>query len=351
MKPKTLVLFAVAAGCGLLALLGFQAMQGAQPKAEVETVKVLVVTTPIEAGQALNEDNVRFRAVPVDSVPKDAVLSDAQYLDRSALIPMMAGDTVSMSKLTEPGVSGTSTRIPKGWRVYTISANDSITASGMLHAGDRVDVLVTYKARTAKGTVSKTKALLEYVEVFATDDRTNTRAADAEAAKAKNVSLLLTPDQVNYMILAKSKGMLELSWRHRMDDQLVQAGEVDEALLEELQGTVGLYDDRPLYEMGSEGEFAAYEPETASVPEPASTPAAFLNSVAEPVAPPTPAPPVVAAQPGWTVQVFNGNQPEVQQFAITEATEVTPSVDPNWVSTGLKSLFGSGTTPTPTVVN
>ena len=352
MKPKTLLMFVVAGACGLLALLGFQSMQGSQTAPKIETAKVLVVTAEIGAGQALTADNVKFKQLPVSNLPADPVLTEEQYAERSALIPMMPGDTVSMSKLTEKGVSGSSASIPKGWRVYTIAANDSITNSGMLHAGDRVDVLITYKARAAKGngTIEKTKTLLEYVEVFATDDRTASRA-DGEAARTKNVSLLLTPEQVNFVILAMSKGKLDLAWRHRMDDELVQVDEVDGALLDELSGTVGMYEDRPLYEMAAKEELPAYEarrPVDPNAPEEPAGAAEFLDSASsQAVAAPAP---VAPSGPTWKVQVFNGNSPQVQQFALTEEKEVKETASANWVSSGLKTLFGAPASSAPTTV-
>ncbi|MCA9029399.1 MAG: Flp pilus assembly protein CpaB [Planctomycetaceae bacterium] len=353
MKPKTLVLFAVAGACGLLALVGFQAMQKAQPEAKIETASVLVAVSEIGAGAVLVKDeNVRFKEMAVASLPPDPVLTEEQFLERSAMLPIIPGEMISMSKLTEPGVSGVGTRIPKGWRVFTISADDRITASGMLHAGDRVDVLVTFKSRTQGGAaVTKTKTLLEYVEIFATDDRTATTAADAESNKAKNVSLLLTPEQVNFVILAQSKGALQLSWRHRMDDQLVDTGDVDEELLNELTSTAGLYDDRPLYDMASTEELGSAHPVRPQDIQDGREERAseFLDHVDE-TQPAQPQQPAVAqqmqappAQPGWSMQVFNGNRADVQQFAIVETSDessTTPSN--NWVSDGLKSLFGGG---------
>ncbi|MCA9087385.1 MAG: Flp pilus assembly protein CpaB [Planctomycetaceae bacterium] len=344
MKPKTIMLLAVAGVCGLVSLLGFQAMQTGQKAPKVEKARVLVVVDEIGAGSALNQDNVTFREIPVSSLPKDPVLNEAQYKDRSALIPMMAGDIVRMSKLTEPGVSGASSQIPKGWRVTTISVNDNHTNSGMLRPGDRVDVLVTYKTSAGRATSTKTKTLLEYVEIFATDNQTASKA-DNETKKVKNVSLLLTPEQVNYVLLAASKGNLSLSWRHRMDDELVQVGDIDDALLEELEGTVGIYEDRPLYDHMSDEETLSHPTQNVAV-EPAApqtnSPANFLSSVSQqPVAPPMAG--TIDSQPLWTMHVYNGSAPEIQQFTIpVEATTelgMSPEQGSSF-SAGLKALFG-----------
>ncbi|MEZ5943682.1 MAG: Flp pilus assembly protein CpaB [Planctomycetaceae bacterium] len=357
MKPKTLVLFAVAGACGLLALVGFQAMQNSQPEAKMETATVLVALTEIESGAVLVKDeNVRLKEMPVTSLPLDAVRSEEDFLDRSALLPIIPGEMISKSKLSEPGVSGIGTGIPKGWRVYTISADDRLTASGMLRAGDRVDVLVAFKSRSQTGgTVTKTKTLLEYVEIFATDNRTATNAADTEGNKAKNVSLLLTPEQVNYVSLAQSKGTLQLSWRHRMDDQLVNTGDVDDDLLNELTSSAGLYDERPLYDMASTEELGSAHPVRPQDirHEREERASEFLDNPNE-AQPPVP---VVAQQavvqqsqpqpeqPAWSMQVFNGNRSEVQQFAVVETSDESQAgPSNNWVSNGLKSLFGGSQT-------
>lgn len=371
MKPKTLMMLVVAGGCGLVALLGFQSMQGSA-KAKVETARVLVVIDTIDSGEVLSEENVKFKDIPVESILiKDPVLQAEQFKDRSALLPLSAGDIVAVSKLSEPGVSGASTQIPKGMRVHTISVTDSHTHSAMLRAGDRVDVLVTYKSKSAKGgTVTRNKTLLEYIEVFATGNQTATKAADAEGAKVKNVSLLVTPEQVSFVILAASKGELSLSWRNKSDDQLVQVGEVDEKLLEELEGTVGMFEDRPLYDVvGTDAEpVEEMVPDNEAPPTPASntatapqpnSPASFLDTAAPAARLPAARPPAARGpaaapqfaatpvavlpaagtsdQPTWTMHVYQKGQPQVQQFAV-------PAAEQNWLSSGLKTMFGAGST-------
>lgn len=65
MKPKTLVLLTVAAGCGLLAMLGIQqAMQGGQAAAAVPKTKVLVAAQDILPGVVLTPELVTFKEMP-----------------------------------------------------------------------------------------------------------------------------------------------------------------------------------------------------------------------------------------------------------------------------------------------
>lgn len=251
MKPKTLILLAVAGGCGLVAMLGIQqAMQGGQANAAPK-VRVLLAKMDIPASVPLTEDLVGFTELPQDAVPEDAVTSFEQYEERGLRYPAAAGDIIRQSKLGEKGEFTNSRQIPAGMRVVSIPVNETQTLAGMLQPGDRVDVLVTYKMRNARGAqTTKTTTLLKYVEVFATDARTAsdgvTNASAQNAAKTKTVSLQVTPKQVNFIKLAESKGTLALSWRNPDDDEDVLDGEVDDSLFSELSGLDNINQAEPL---------------------------------------------------------------------------------------------------------
>ena len=240
MKIKTILLLAVAVGCGLVAMLGVQqSMSGLGGGETEEKVSVLMAVTDIKIGEVLTPENVAFRDVSVDTAPENAVLNEEEYKDRSAKVPLMANDFVTIPKLSPPGVRGQSVNIPKGMRVVTVGVNDTTSHSNMLAAGDRVDVLVTYMTRTPRGQTTQSKVLLEYIEVFAAGNKTaSDGTGDANEQKIKNVSLLVTPEQMPYVELAQKKGNLSLSWRRMDDDELVKVGMVDEELMAELQGTL-----------------------------------------------------------------------------------------------------------------
>lgn len=320
MKPKTLVLMAVAIGCGLVAMLGIQqAMQGGQSH-ESQKIPVLVATTEIQAGVELTDQNVQFVEMSVESVPDDAVTSREQYAERSLLYPVTADDIIRMSKLGNKGEFTQSTQIPEGMRVISISVNDTHTLSGLLRPGDRVDLLVTFQARSARGNMTtKTKTLLEYVEVFATDNRTISDGSRNQETKAKIVSLLVAPEQVNYIKLAESKGQLALSWRNPDDDVYVDVGSIDSSLLEELEGIIPSRsgeDRESLYGSGpalADGE---------SVQEPGTAQQQLLQELEGS------GEAVVAAAPleqPWIVQIFAGSGKTQAEFDQPEEEQPEPA--------------------------
>ena len=332
MKPKTLVLLAVAGGCGLIAMFCVQqAMQSSQGEVvQVETRKVLVALENIEVGSTIDPEKVTFRELPVTSLPPETELITTieQYDQRGARVPLFANDLITVSKLTEPGGTGNSMKIPKGMRVITIPVNETDSASNLLSPGDRVDVLVTFQARNGRASTTKMKTLLEYVEVFATNAKTSDKVQNEDkAGRTSHISLLLKPEQVNYVKLADSKGTLSLSWRHKLDDEFVQTRDMDEELLEELQGSIGINEMTPLYDdtfaVGSTG--TGYDSFQITKPEDeAATPAEFLDQAEREIAPP-PAP-AAPKEPQWVMHIYNGNQARPYEFALASGK---PTGTPN----------------------
>jgi pilus assembly protein CpaB len=321
MKIKTVALLVVAVGCGLVAMLGFrQAMNGREGAPQEEKVSVLVATVEIPVGTQLTPENVSFREFAKTVVPEDAILTEEQYSDRSASIPIMPNDMITLSKLTEPGVRGRSVQIPAGMRVVSVRVNDTQTHSNMLAPGDRVDVLVTYSSRNHRGMTTKTKTLLEYVEIFATGNKTAVDGTKDEGTQVKNVSLLVTPEQANYVYLAERKGELSLVWRNIADDEQVQVAAIDDRLMEELSGTVdkdaqfGFGRDPEDIESRSgigawltEQEAQQAQPKVEAKPEPA------VVAHVEPAEP---------SRPTWKMVIYAGENAETVELELPE--EVLP---------------------------
>lgn len=321
MRMKTVALLAVAVGCGLVAMLGVrQAMHARQSGEQEQKVSVLVAVTEIPVGTPLTPENVTFRDVAVSLVPEGVVTSPEQYAERSALVPIQPSDFITLAKLTEPGVQGRSVQIPPGMRVVSVKVNDTQTHSNMLAPGDRVDLLVTYSSRSQRGMTTKTKTLLEYVEVFATGNKTVTDGSKDKDGQVKNVSLLVTPEQANYVYLAERKGELSLVWRNISDDEQVQVGAIDERLMDELSGTIdkGAFGDYAS-PYGSSSEDGASEPTLSAwltqqeppgaQPEPAPEPEPPTITIAqaEPEKPPVPT---------WKMMIYAGEHAETVEFEL-----------------------------------
>src|SRR5262245_28802628 len=205
MKTKSMVLLAMALGCGLVAMLGVQQILSGEHKPK-DTVPVLVATQEIPAGVPIDPSVVTFEEFARETVPPGAVTDAGQFEDRSLKVRAFPGDVILQAKLGEKGVHGASTSIRKGHRVVTVPVNMTTVHSGMIRPGDRVDVLVTYAIRRpGQPDLQRTKTVLEYIEVFAIDRlREGEGSSSEKGAKAENLSVLVTPEQAHVLMLAGS---------------------------------------------------------------------------------------------------------------------------------------------------
>jgi pilus assembly protein CpaB len=240
---KSLVLLAMAIGCGLVAMLGVRQVLSGDKGPAVETVKVLVAVTNIMPGQPLDDTNVAFKDWPKDKIPQGAVTTQEQYVDRSLRSAAVPNEIILVAKLNEKGVFGGSSEIPTGMRVATVPVTATQTHSGLILPGDRVDVVVTYtmhkitggQMNTQVGEIRKARTILQYIEVFSTDNiriSSNSNGENTKEVSAKNISLLVTPDQYNLLALAAEKGKITLALRHRGDKEEVHPKSYDEQIFE-----------------------------------------------------------------------------------------------------------------------
>ena len=74
--------------------------------------------------------------------------------------------------------------------------------------------------------IQKVRRILQYVEVFAVDNKVYGLNDDGQAGTAKNISLLVTPEQSLFLELAKTQGKMSTVLRGNGDDEEVTAEEL-----------------------------------------------------------------------------------------------------------------------------
>lgn len=230
MRPKTLALLAVAAMCGLVAMLGVQQVLSKQNEGGTETGRVLVAKAEILPGQPLDDNNVEFKEWPAGTIPEGAVSQKEQFQERALKVRAFPGDLILEAKLDKKGVRNASSQVPKGMCVAAVPIDSTMTGIGLIHPGDRVDVLVTYRPAASSRDVGlglEVKTVLRGVEVFAIDGQTDAtmiaRAGDPKAVAMKAVQLLLSNEQNRLLTLAGdlSGGKLHLALRGMSDDSQI----------------------------------------------------------------------------------------------------------------------------------
>lgn len=236
MRAKPMLLLAVALGCGLVAMLGVQQVMSspqAEEKEGPEMIKVMVATKDIDRFGLLDDSNTEFKEVFAKDAPEGTITSRADVENFAIRYGAVKGDYILKSKLTDKNHKP-SKEIPDGMRVVTVSVNQTKTHSGLLRPGDHVDVVLTYKFNgPSREAIQRTVTLLQDVEVFASDNvrRSTFKNEDGSEIKAKNVSLLASPEHANMLMLAESRGQLTLSLRKEGDHTKIEAKPIEDSAL------------------------------------------------------------------------------------------------------------------------
>jgi len=218
MKLKSVMLMAVALGCGLVAMLGVQqALSGNKGDgADGNQSQVLVAAAEIVPGSRLTDENATFKAWPKDSIPQGAVTKPEDYEQRALKVRTYPGEIIMKAKLGKKGEFGAASDIPEGQRVISVAVDPTMTSSGMMWPGMRVDVFVTYQSVDRRiGTEIAT--VLEDVTVFAVDNTRDVAEQEPSEIKAKTISLLVTPEEAMRLKRAENMGKLHVAMRGQDD--------------------------------------------------------------------------------------------------------------------------------------
>ena len=303
MRPKSLILLALALGSGLVAALGINQVLANRGKSVVvrgETEPIFVAMTDIEYGEEVNPQNVKLEEWPKDKIPEDAIRKLENVEERKTRTKIYAGEPIVEVKLLSKNASeqGATALIPPGYRVVSVKVNAVSGGSALIMPNDRVDVLVHLLANPGRGLKqTATKTILQDVRVFAVDANYRHDPEEGETAgPAKTISLLVTPSQAELVTLASELGNIRLTMRSPEDEEMAST---DGAKVSDLLG---------LTDHGNRDEESLFPAENKP-----SADNSLLGLLNRGQAEPQPEA-VAASGSTWTMLVLSGQESERVEF-------------------------------------
>jgi len=247
MRGKSVGLLVLALGCGLVASIGITRVMAdrdadkPQPSGETETIFVAIEDIP--SAEIVKPHMVRLEKWPKDTTPPMALTKIEDIEDRAAKGTIYAGEPILDNKLFAKGEStaGVDIFIPPGHRVVPVKVDSVSGGANMVRPGSRVDVILFIAACPAKG-IAQTivKTILQDIKVFAVNDVAEATTSDEEGAKsikATTISLLLTLEQTQQVVMASELGKLRLVMRGRSEDTIEEVAETtSQDMLDEGEG-------------------------------------------------------------------------------------------------------------------
>ncbi len=213
------LLFAGLASWGIYSYLS---KESAKSKATGQPILVAAVDMPI--GAKITAAQLKTAHVPAENIPQGSFTAPQQLEGRIVVRQLTAGDTITEQKLMpKEGASAAGVMtyiVPQGHRAVTVGVNEVAGVAGFLAPNNRVDVVLTAEMpNTANSTISK--IVLQNVPILATGQITEQK--EGKPVIVPTVTLDLTPDDAEKLVLASHKGSLQLLLRNIIDTAEVEA--------------------------------------------------------------------------------------------------------------------------------
>lgn len=229
MRSSTIIMIAVAAVFGLLAVFVAQSWLNSQAEARLKSLEaqktkpsptqsLVVATRALRFGNELSPSVLREMPWPIDAIPQGGFKSIQEMLSqgkRVVLTAIEANEPVLASKITGQGQRATlSAVIGDGHKAMTIRVNDVDGVAGFVLPGDRVDVMLS--RQIDKGTAIN-DVVLKNAKVLAIDQLADERTDKPSVAKA--VTLEVDIGGAQKLALASQIGTLALALRKAGDSE------------------------------------------------------------------------------------------------------------------------------------
>jgi pilus assembly protein CpaB len=217
---RSTVLITIALGCGLVAALGVLQYMKELPRTQaVEIRNVVAASSEIDINAPFSADNLTLIEWPGSRVPPGAISDLEQLEGKYARIRLYPGEVILPGKVMDSDDASGSVRVPLGYRVVSVKSDAQTAVSNLLEPGDRVDVIVVLGQRARTTAIAKT--ILTAVRVFAVN-REMSRNSDGSdrTDTARTVSLLVTPDQAEKLMMAGELGEIRLALRSPDDPRV-----------------------------------------------------------------------------------------------------------------------------------
>lgn len=217
MKNKALIFVLIFAVIfGLLAALSVSRFLKQTQSAGVNSIVVAKVEIPV--GSRILEEQLMMVTTPRNATPEESFSSIDKVVGRITLTRIAANEPITQLRLAREGVAaGLSAIIPEGYRAMTVKVDDEAGISGFLVPGTIVDVLAVIKPPDKDNSDPISKIVLQNIKVLANGENLDEPKDRAEPSKVTTVTLQVTPEQAEKLVLSSYDGKLRLALRNSID--------------------------------------------------------------------------------------------------------------------------------------
>ncbi|MEZ9197731.1 Flp pilus assembly protein CpaB [Shewanella sp. 10N.286.54.B9] len=226
MNNKTILFVVLSLVFGVTAVYLAQNWLQTNTKSESnqQLTQVITMASEVPLGAIIERKHIALTTVPSHLVPKGALVDLTQAEGKVVKQRLYQGEVLRKERLTVKGEGSTlASLITPTMRAVTIRVNDVVGVAGFLLPGNRVDIINIF---TSSGI--KTDIVLSNVKILAIDQRASNDENKPMLVRA--VTLELSLEQAEVLMIAKSRGALQLALRNPNDTAVVELAMLSEEL-------------------------------------------------------------------------------------------------------------------------
>ena len=226
------IIFVLLAGIAALvaAMVVYSALKKRESQIEQATVKsvpVAVAAKDLPIGSKIDASSVKLVRWSKDDMPPGAFTDTGSIMNQFTRTSFVTNEPIVGNRLFsgDKNAGVLPLLIPSGMRAISVPVDEVSDISGFVLPHSRVDLLVSATNRQ-NGNQPFSKIVLQNVEVLAVaQEIENTNADKPEVVRV--VTLLVTPDQAERVVLATHEGPLRMAMRNYEDKKIVETDGID----------------------------------------------------------------------------------------------------------------------------
>ena len=237
-QTRTFIVLAVALVAAIAASYGVYTAFAHRPVRQVAMPagQAVVAKRAMPMGTLLTADDLKQVAWPTDAKVQGGFNSVDAVTGRGLVAGVAENELILEPKLAPRAAgAGLPPSITPGMRALSVKVNEVVGVAGFVVPGTRVDVLAVIRQKDEN--ISQT--VVKNVQVLTAGTRYDQEQAakpDAKPIQSTVVTLLVTPEDAQRIVLAQADGRLQLALRNPLDVQTPESAAI---------GTAGLFGEMP----------------------------------------------------------------------------------------------------------
>jgi pilus assembly protein CpaB len=195
---------------------------------------VVVAKQEIPLGEKITAEQLALAPIPNGSLPEGVFRKMEDVVGRVAVTPIGMRETITNMKLAPEGTGGgLSAVIPAGYRAMTVKVDDVVGVSGFIMPGSFVDIVAIVTPISQSGAVNGpiSKIVLQNIKVLASGAKIDSPENQRTPSAVTAVTVQVTPEQAEKLVLAANQGRLQLVMRNYSDQEDTQTKGANSASL------------------------------------------------------------------------------------------------------------------------